>query len=65
MLRPSLLLFLLFSVDIEATAQSANPCWLIRDVTLVDGTGTPGRAASVRVCGDRIAAVGQLQPRDG
>lgn len=65
MRRPILLLFLLFSVDIEATAQSANPCWLIQDATLVDGTGAPGRAGSVRVCGDRIAAVGSLQPQAG
>ncbi|HYO42381.1 MAG TPA: amidohydrolase family protein [Candidatus Limnocylindrales bacterium] len=33
---------------------------LIRGGILVDGTGTPGRAADVAVTGDRIAAVGDL-----
>jgi N-acyl-D-amino-acid deacylase len=62
MRRLALLLLLL----VQAKAAAADPpCWLIQDVTLVDGTGAPGRAASVRVCGDRIVAVGQLQPQDG
>ncbi|HEX7181051.1 MAG TPA: D-aminoacylase, partial [Thermoanaerobaculia bacterium] len=32
---------------------------------MVDGTGAPGRVASVRVCGDRISAVGPLRPQEG
>ncbi|HEY7213963.1 MAG TPA: D-aminoacylase [Thermoanaerobaculia bacterium] len=59
------LLLLLLPTGTATAAPPVGSCFLIRDVTLVDGTGTPGRAASVRVCGDRIAAVGQLQPRDG
>ena len=36
---------------------------LITGTLLVDGTGAPARTASVRIEGDRIAAVGQLEPR--
>src|SRR6185295_17354415 len=62
MRRLALLLLLL----VQSQAAAADPsCWLIRDATLVDGTGTPGRLASVRVYADRIAAVGPLQPQAG
>ena len=33
---------------------------IIRNGLLVDGTGTPGRAADVAIAGDRIAAVGDV-----
>jgi N-acyl-D-amino-acid deacylase len=39
-----------------------QPALLITNATVIDGTGSPGRRASVRVEGDRIAAVGDLQP---
>lgn len=48
-------------------AQSAG-CIFIREVLVVDGTGAPARTASVRVCGDRVAAIGSgsaLRPQDG
>jgi N-acyl-D-amino-acid deacylase len=35
---------------------------LIRDATLLDGTGAPPRVASVRIAGGRIVAVGALTP---
>ena len=38
---------------------------LIRGAIVVDGSGGPGVAASVRIEGDRIAAVGELEPRRG
>ncbi|HVS14131.1 MAG TPA: D-aminoacylase [Thermoanaerobaculia bacterium] len=38
---------------------------LIRDARVVDGTGAPERLASVRVAGDRIAAIGALAPLPG
>lgn len=44
-----------------AAAQSV----LIRGARVVDGTGSPGRSASVRVEGARIAAVGTLEARPG
>jgi N-acyl-D-amino-acid deacylase len=39
---------------------------LIRNGTVVDGTGKPGYAADVRISGDRIAEIGKdFQPRAG
>ena len=35
---------------------------LIRNATVIDGTGAAPRIASVRIVGDRIAAVGALTP---
>jgi N-acyl-D-amino-acid deacylase len=43
-----------------ATAGQPPRSILIRDAQVVDGTGAPPRAASVRIVGDRIAAIGQL-----
>jgi N-acyl-D-amino-acid deacylase len=38
---------------------------LIRHARIIDGSGSPSREADVRIEGDRIAAVGALQPREG
>jgi N-acyl-D-amino-acid deacylase len=38
---------------------------LVRRVRLIDGSGGPSRQADVRIEGDRIAAVGTLEPRPG
>ncbi|MGH8204849.1 MAG: N-acyl-D-amino-acid deacylase family protein [Steroidobacteraceae bacterium] len=38
---------------------------LIVNASLIDGTGTPARIASVRIEGERIAEVGELSPRPG
>jgi N-acyl-D-amino-acid deacylase len=38
---------------------------LITDVRIIDGTGAPGFAGSVRIEDGRIAAVGELAPRTG
>lgn len=38
---------------------------LILDATLIDGTGKPARAASVRIKGERISDVGNLSPLPG
>ena len=34
---------------------------VIRNGTIIDGTGSPGRRGDVAVSGDRIAAVGQVE----
>ncbi|MCG7860504.1 hypothetical protein MD537_26210, partial [Flavihumibacter sediminis] len=39
-----------------------KPTRIISNVKVVDGTGTPARSATVRLEGDRILAVGELQP---
>lgn len=46
-----------------ATQPSAST--LIRNAIVVDGTGSPGRRADVRVVADRIAEVGRLTPASG
>ena len=38
---------------------------VITNALVIDGSGSPGRRMSVRVVGDRIAAVGEFQPRAG
>ena len=43
----------------------ARPGFLIANANVIDGSGSPARRASVRVEGDRIAAVGDLTARDG
>ncbi len=40
----------LLLLHLAATVPAAGPCFLMREVTVIDGTGAPGRTASVRVC---------------
>jgi N-acyl-D-amino-acid deacylase len=42
-----------------------RPGFLITNASVIDGSGSPARRASVRVEGDRIAAVGELAARSG
>jgi N-acyl-D-amino-acid deacylase len=42
-----------------------RPGFLITNANVIDGSGSPARRASVRVEGDRIAAVGELIARNG
>ena len=48
------------AVDRQA---SLAPSTLLTNVSLLDGTGSPARRASVRITGERIADVGTLTPR--
>jgi N-acyl-D-amino-acid deacylase len=41
------------------------PTTLIRHARVIDGTGAVARSLDVRIVGDRIAAVGTLEPRSG
>lgn len=43
----------------------AGPATLIAGATVIDGTGADPRAASVRIMGDRILALGDLRPESG
>ncbi len=52
---------LIFTVSVCA----APPTKLITNVWVIDGTGTPARKASVRIQGNKIIAVGNLQPISG
>ena len=40
----------------------AQKTTLIRNATVIDGTGSAGRQESVRLAGDRIQAIGKLKP---
>ncbi|MBU7576879.1 MAG: serine hydrolase [Flavihumibacter sp.] len=44
---------------------TVKPTRIITNVKVVDGTGTPARNAAVRLEGDKILAVGELQPFPG
>ncbi|HEV8583030.1 MAG TPA: D-aminoacylase [Thermoanaerobaculia bacterium] len=64
-MKPFLALFLPLALSGSVRAQTAGPCTFIQGVQVVDGTGAPARAASVRVCGERIAAIGAVRPQAG
>ncbi len=49
----------------SAAPLPARPGFLITNASVIDGSGSPARRASVRVEGDRIAAVGELAARSG
>lgn len=53
---------LLFCLGLEVPAEAGT---LIVNARLIDGTGAPSRAASVRIDGDRIVALGDLAPAPG
>jgi N-acyl-D-amino-acid deacylase len=46
---------------VDVSAQTT----LIRNATVIDGTGSAPRRADIRVSGDKISAVGQLTPTTG
>jgi len=49
----------------SAAPVPARPGFLITNASVIDGSGSRARRASVRVEGDRIAAVGELAARSG
>ena len=49
----------------SAAPVPARPGFLITNASVIDGSGSPARRASVRVEGDRIAAMGELAARSG
>src|SRR5690349_12343632 len=59
-----LALTLLASASWLAAAEPA-PTLRIVNARLIDGTGAPARPGSLRIAGDRIAAVGDLEPVPG
>jgi len=47
----------------EGSASGAG--MVIQNASIIDGTGAPARTGSVRVVGDRVAAVGDVKPGKG
>jgi N-acyl-D-amino-acid deacylase len=45
----------------DATSRASG--LIITNAIVIDGTGAPGRRVSVRVVGDRVAAIGNIQPQ--
>ncbi len=65
-LAPLFSLLLAVSFAWPAAGQPLKPAsWVIVGAQVADGTGGPLRRANVRVVGDRIARIGDFQPRKG
>ena len=45
----------------DATSRASG--LIVTNAIVIDGTGAPGRRVSVRVVGDRVAAIGNIQPQ--
>lgn len=58
------LLFVLFKYPLQSQP-SLKSSTLIQHVWIIDGTGAPAKKGSVRISGNQIIAVGNLQPLVG
>jgi N-acyl-D-amino-acid deacylase len=56
---------LLFTSAADARADAEPAKTIIVNASIVDGTGAPARRGAVRIVGQRIVAVGALEPADG
>ncbi len=68
LIRLSILAFLLTLGRPESFGLRSLPAdhgILITGGTVIDGTGSPGRSADVRISGDRITSIGHLKPQTG
>ena len=59
------LLFVLLDALFTTPAWAQKATFVIRNATIIDGTGRPGRIGDVRVDGDKITAVGKVKPKKG
>ncbi len=50
---------------LAAGAEGVGTSTLIVNASIVDGTGAPARQGALRIDGDRIVEIGQLEPRGG
>ena len=56
---------LFFASSAYARAAAEPATMLIVNASIIDGTGAPARRGAVRIVGERIVAVGALEPADG
>ncbi len=56
---------LLFAALAAGCAGEKTTSTLIVNASIIDGTGAPGRAGAVRIDGDRIVEIGDLEPKRG
>lgn len=61
----ALLAGLLLAPSAQARPATEPAPMLIVNASIVDGTGAPARRGAVRIAGQRIVAVGALEPADG
>ena len=61
----ALLAGLLLAPNAQARPAAAPPTTVIVNASIVDGTGAPARRGAVRIVGQRIVAIGALEPADG
>ena len=59
------LVFLLLLVFVTSPVSGQSASFVIRNATIIDGTGKPGRIGDVRVEGDTIKTVGKVKPKAG
>ena len=48
-----------------ALSLAQDPSYVIRNATIIDGSGKPGKVADLRVTGNRITAIGKVKPKKG
>ena len=53
------------NVAAQEIKNTVEPSSLITNVQVIDGTGTPGRKASVRFSGNKIIEIGELKAQQG
>jgi len=63
MIRHFLIVTLLFIFALTISAQTTS--FVIRNATIIDGTGKPGRIGDIRVDGQTISAVGKVKLKSG
>ena len=60
-----LLVAVLAASRVDAGPDTDTATTIIVNASIVDGTGAPARRGAIRIAGDRIAAVGEVEPAAG
>ena len=60
-----LLLTAALALSVPVIVAAATPDTLIREATVIDGSGAPARVADVRIVGGRVNEIGTIAPRAG
>ncbi len=63
MTKPIAVLWLLVSFVLAVPAQTSS--FIVRNASVIDGSGKPAYVGDVRIIGDTITAIGKLKPKNG